>query len=155
MRGVYTSDYDCSGVVSGPKTLLVVQAPSNGVLEIFSAKITSLDASTAEQWQGGLYRINSMTPSSAFQGSANLQKHELLDGSTVAASSGYILGPEPTYNPNPIDRQGFNNFGGYMYDPIPEERPVVKPGEYIGLRLTNATITSGHVNAEITYREIG
>jgi hypothetical protein len=90
-----------------------------------------------------------------FQGSALNQKHENLDPSTVASASGYVLSGEPTYNTNPIDRQGFNNFGGYNYDPIPEERPVVPPGGFIGLRLTGATITSGHVNAEIIYREIG
>ena len=155
MRGVYTSDYDCSGVVVGPKTLLMLQAPSNGVLEVLRASITNLTNGTAEQWNGGLYRINSMASAGTFQGNANLQKHELLDPSTVAVSSGYILSGEPTYSPYPIDRQGFNNLGGYSYDPIPEERPVIKPGDYVGLRLTNATITSGHINAEITYREIG
>lgn len=155
MRGVYTSDYDCSGVVSGPKTLLILQAPSNGVLEVLGAKIGSLTASSTEQWQGGLYRINSMPAANVFQGGANIQKHENLDPSTVAVSSGYALSTEPVYNPNPIDRQGFNNFGGYSYDPIPEERPIIKPGEFVGLRLTNATITSGHISSEIIYREIG
>jgi len=155
MRGVYTSDYDCSGVVVGPKTLLVLQAPSNGVLEILSSKITSLTAISAEQWQGGLYRINTMTPAGVFQGNSNLQKHELLDPSTVAVSSGYVLSGEPTYSPYPIDRQGFNNLGGYFYDPLPEERPVIRPGDLVGLRLTNAAITSGHISAEIVYREIG
>lgn len=154
MRGVYTYDYDCSGIVNGPKTLLVIQAPSNGVLEILSAKITSLNASSSEQWHGGLYRINTMT-AVAFTGPAPNQKHENLDPTTVANASGYCISAEPIYNANPIDRQGFNNLGGYMYDPIPEERPIVSPGGYVGLRLTSPVITSGHMNAEIIYREIG
>ncbi len=49
----------------------------------------------------------------------------------------------------------FNNLGGYNYDPIPEERPVVSPGSFVGLRLTSPSITQAHINAEIVYREIG
>lgn len=154
MRGVYTSDFDCSGVTTGPRTLLVLQAPSNGVLEILSAKITNLNSVTSEQWQGGLYRITSIG-APVFSGTANNQKHELLDPSTVANASGYVLSGEPVYNTHPIDRQGYQNFGGYTYDPIPEERPVIPPGGYVGLRLTSPTITSAHLNAEIIYREIG
>ncbi len=154
MRGVYTASFDCSGISAGPVTLMVLQAPSNGVLEILSTRMTNLNTNSSEQWAGGLYRITNIG-APVFSGVADIQKHEMLDPSTVASASGKVMSGEPTYNLNPIDRQGFNNFGGYFYDPLPEERPVVPPGAYVGLRLTTPAPTTSHINALIVYREIG
>lgn len=154
MRGVYTADFTASGIATGPRTLLMVRAPSNGVLEILKANITNLSNSTSEQIQGGLFRVTAIG-SPVFSGAANIMKHENLDATSTVSASGCILSGESTYDSNPIDKQGFNNLAGYSYDPIPEERPIVPPGGYVGLRITNNSMTSSILTAEVVYREIG
>jgi len=154
MRGVYTADFTASGITTGPRTLLMLRAPSNGVVEILRASVTNLSNSTSEQIQAGLFRVTAIG-SPVFSGAANIMKHENLDATSTISASGCILSGESTFDANPIDKQGFNNLAGYSYDPLPEERPIVPPGGYVGLRLTNLTMTSSILTAEIVYREIG
>ena len=154
MRGVYTADFTASGIATGPRTLLMLQAPSNGVLEILRASLTNQTNPVSEQLQVGLYRVTAIG-APVFSGVANNMKHENLDATTTASASGCILSGESTFNANPIDRQGVNNLAGYSYDPLPEERPIIPPGNYVGLRIMNPSVTNTILTAEIIYREIG
>lgn len=148
MRGVYTTQYEMTATTA--KTLLLLIAPSTAVLEILSVQVSNLDNETNEQWSIGLYNV---TSGSGTGTALNFEKHEALDSNASATGKG-DLSAEPTYSSYPVDKQGISSLGGYRYDPIPEERPIVKPSGAIGLRLL-ANVTSTTITASIVFREIG
>lgn len=150
MRGVYTAGITIPGLASA-KTLLLLQPPANMVVEILSVAINNLNSETSEQLAAEVSFVN--VTGSPTGDSVTPTKHEIGDaaaGSTVTGD----LDAEPTSYLNPIDKQGFNVLSGYRYDPIPEERPIVKAGSLIGLRLLTAP-TAFDAYAQIVYREIG
>ena len=154
MRGVYTINVQASSLADA-RTLLFVEAPSNMCFEILSASITNLDNATSEQLEAGIFRVsNSNSPS--FDGAANVEKAESGDAAMSVTASGTVNGTanEPTYQTTPIDRKGFNNLGGYYYDPIPEERVVISPNDSVGLRLLE-TPAATSFSVQMKIREMG
>lgn len=152
MRGVYTIESRIPSV-SAAKTLLYLEAPSNAVLEILSASVTNMNNDTSEQLEIGLYRV---TNNSGVSGSGvNPYKHEPSDAATSAIAIA-DLGAEPaSYNTGALDSKGWNNLGGYYFDPIPESRPIIPPTGAIGIRLITAADTAFKGSVTLTYREIG
>ena len=56
MRGVYTAEYEIAAL-SQAKTVLLMEVPSDMVIEILSAAITNMDRDTAEQLEAGLFPV--------------------------------------------------------------------------------------------------
>lgn len=151
MRGVYTAQIDITGL-STAKTLLHLQAPATGILEILSVNVTNLNTETSEQLEVGLYHVTTVgTPAGT---SVTPEKHEKLDAAAAATVLGNLSDEPTAYAAKPIDKQGVNNLSGYRYDPLPEERPVVPPSGAIGLRMLTAP-NSFNASVQIVYREIG
>lgn len=151
MRGVYTAQIDITGL-STAKTLLHLQAPSTGILEILSVNVTNLNTETSEQLEVGLYHVT--TVGSPAGTSVTPEKHEKLDAAAAATVLGNLSGEPSAYASKPIDKQGVNNLSGYRYDPLPEERPVVPPSGAIGLRMLTAP-SSFNASVQVVFREIG
>jgi len=151
MRGVYTAEYDTA--ISGAKTLMLLEVPSDMALEILGASITNQDVDTSEQLEGGLFRVDTLGSASGTD--VTPEKHETGDAaSTVTAYAN--LSTEPSaYDSLGYDHQGFNNLAGYRYDPIPEERPIISPSGAVGLRLLTAPSAAHTLSMQIVYREIG
>ncbi|GEM_PF-7101393 len=152
MRGVYTAEIEIASV-SAAKTLLLLEAPADGVLEILSANVTNMNNDSNEQLEAGLFEVTTKgTPAGT---SVTPTKHEPGDQASSATATGDLTAEPSAYDTKAIDRQGFSNLAGYRYDPIPEERPVVKPGGLVGLRLLAAPATAAKMTAQIVYRQIG
>lgn len=152
MRGVYTAEIEISSL-SAAKTVLLLEVPSDMVIEILSTSITDMDRDTAEQLEAGLFTVDTKgTPAGT---SVTPEKHESGDAASTVTVLGNLTTEPTTYNSKAIDRQGFNNLAGYRYDPIPEEKPVVSPSGLIGLKLLAAPATAFKAACQIVFREIG
>jgi hypothetical protein len=150
MRGVYTAGITITGL-SSSKTLLLVQPPSTVSVEILSISLTKTDSETSEQLICEVSFVKVLgSPSGS---SITPAKHEIGDHSSGSTITGNLT-VEPTSYLSPVDRQGFNNLAGYRYNPIPEERPVIKSGSALGLRMIS-TPTPFDAYAQVVYREIG
>lgn len=151
MRGVYTASIEITGI-SANKTLLYITSHSTAVIEILSCQVSNLSNETNEQLSIGLFHVT--TAGSPAGTSVTPEKHEKLDANAVATVLGNLTDEPTTYATNPIDKQGISSLGGYRYDPIPEERPIVPPSGAIGLRML-VSPTSFNLVASIVFREIG
>lgn len=151
MRGVYTANLEITGL-SSAKTVILLQAPSTGVLEILSVRLSNLNNETNEQWSVGLYHVT--TVGSPAGTSITPEKHEKLDASSTVTALGNLTDEPTAYSSKPIDQDGPASLAGYRYDPLPEERPICPPSGAIGLRMLTAP-SSVNVSAQIVYREIG
>jgi hypothetical protein len=151
MRGVYTAQIDITGL-SSAKTLMLIQAPSTGVIEIISCSVSNVNSETSEMLNIGVYHVT--TVGSPAGTSVTPEKHEKLDASSSATVTGNLSGEPTAYASKPLDKQGINNLSGYRYDPLPEERPIVPPSGAIGLRAIDAP-TSFNASVQIVFREIG
>lgn len=152
MRGVYTAEIEIASVSAG-KTIILIEAPSTKTIEILSTSITNMDNDVSEQLEAGLFRVT--TEGSPSGTSITPTKHEVGDSASGITATGDLSAEPTTYDSTAIDRQGFNNLGGYFYDPIPEEKPTIPPGGLLGLRLLSAPDTAFKCAAKITFREIG
>ena len=158
MRGVYTASYEISGVAAA-KTLLYLTAPSNAVVEIFSAKVTQRGVTTPEQLDIGLAKISTLGSPTA----TTLTPKKTEDGSASSGCTvkGNVTASEPTYEvdgssiPLYLDHQDPNNLGGYYFDPLPEERPTVAPSATVGIKLLTNPSNTYTLVVSITFREIG
>lgn len=143
---------EISGLAAA-KTVMLLQAPSTGVLEILSAKITNVNSEVSEQLKVGFYNVTTYgTPAGT---SVTPEKHENLDAASSATCLANLSGEPTAYASKPVDEQGVNNLSGYYYDPIPEERPIIGPSRAAGLRVLNAPSTPFDCNVQIVFREIG
>ena len=154
MRGVYRASIKITGVTTA-KTLIYLTAPATAVIEILSARVTDYNEDTSEQILVELNRIATLgTPTAT-----TLTPKPTEEGSSASAATckGNVTASEPTYDADTdsIANHGSNKLGGWEYVPLPEERPIVKPSDTVGLRLIDAIANSSGIIAEITYREIG
>jgi len=153
MRGVYRLSGTIASVTTA-KTLLYITTDDDPPtpIEILSARITCHDEDTAEQFFASLNRVTSGTatgpaevPKATEEGSAP------FGGTCILNATG-----EPTYDDitDAIASGGANKLSGWEYLPMPEERPIVKANDSVGLFL-GSTIASCTLTAEITFRELG
>lgn len=155
MRGVYRAAISISGVTTA-KTLLYITTPSTMVIEILSARITCENEDTSEQIKAELNRIATLgTPTAS-----TVTPKPTEEGSSASSCTvkGNVTASEPTYDTatgDAIASGGANKLGGWEYTPIPEERPIIKPSDNVGLRLIDAIANSSGITAEILFREIG
>jgi hypothetical protein len=155
VRGVYTTVVEIASVAAA-KTLLLGTAPADAAIEILSVSITNADIETSEQMIAAISRVTTL-------GSPSDDTTALM--ATAAAEAGSAtsdvtwlgnLDVEPTaYNANPIRYEGFNNIGGFYFDPLPETRPIIAPSASFGVRLISTPSTAFRAIVSVTYREIG
>jgi len=152
MRGVYTAEIEIASL-SAAKTAILLECPSDSVLEIISGSITNMDTDSNEQLEAGLFTVT--TKGSPAGTSITPEKHETGDAASGVTATGDLTTEPTTYNSKGVDRQGFSNLAGYRYDPLPEEKPIVSPSGLIGLRLLAAPSAGFKAACQIVYREIG
>ena len=151
MRGVYTAEIEAS--VSAAKTLVHITVPADSVIEILSCSITNSSIDSNEQLEAGLFRV--ATAGSPSGTSITPQKHENGDAASGVTALGDLTVEPTAYDSLGFDHNGFSNLGGYRYDPLPEERPIISPSGAVGLRLLAAPGSATNIHAQIVYREIG
>ncbi len=158
MRGVYTAEIEIAALLpAAGDGLLTLECPGDMVLEILSASVTNMDTDVAEQIACGLFDI---TDETSLAGTAIVpRKHEQGDVASsvtaLGAGNAGMAGEPDVWASKAYDRQGANNLAGYRYDPIPEERPIVSPGKFIGLRMLTVPAAAFKAAVQIVYREIG
>lgn len=132
---------------------MYITAPSQKVVEILSASVTNTSNETNEQLLCTFQRVGTLgTPTGTSVTSAKHEAGDQSAGSTVVAN---VTASEPTYTANTeVGREGFSSLGGYYFDPVPEERPIIEGAGTIGLRMIS-TPTAFDALVRITYREIG
>lgn len=154
MRGVYTASYRITALTAA-RTLLYLTAPARRVVEILSASVTNESNETNEQLLCTLQSISGYPLGAPSGTSVTPSAHEPGDQASTVVAFANISGNEPTYSTNTeIGREGFSSLGGYYFDPLPEERPVVPATGALGLRMINAP-TSFDAVVKVTFREIG
>lgn len=153
MRGVYTAVVGVSSL-SATKTLIYITAGSAIVVEIISAWITNKTNETNEQLEACLRRVSSLgTPTAT---TLTPSKQEAGDQSAASTVKGNVTASEPTYSSNTdMGYEGFSSLGGYRYDPMPEERPIIAPSATVGLVMVTSSFTAFDCEAGIVFREIG
>lgn len=150
MRGVYTANQRIVGL-NAAKTILYITAPANVAVEILSLSVTNDSNATNEQERISLKRISVLgTPTGT---AVTPTPHEAGDQAAGSVINTNITASEPTYGAIVI-QEGFSSLGGYYFDPVPEERPVLKGSASLGV-FFESTPTSFNCDVRFTFREIG
>jgi hypothetical protein len=155
MRGVYRANLQVTGLTAG-RTMIYLTAPAAKAVEILSATITPIGSNVTNQnLEACLQRISVLgTPTVG--ATLTPSPSETGDQAAATVAKGTVTASEPTYAANTqIGREGFASLAGYRFQPVPEERPVIAPGDSWGLRLLNSALTSADFDVEIVLREIG
>ena len=153
MRGVYTASYLISGL-SAAKTLMYITTTSSIMAEILSASVTDATNVTNQQLEITLQRVATLgTPTAT---SITPAQHENSDQAAVSTVKANVTASEPTYTANTqIGHEGCSSLGGWFFDPMPEERPLIPPSATMGLRLLTSSPTAQDTVVRITFRELG
>lgn len=153
MRGVYRVRETLTTVTTA-KQCLYLGLPATMVVELLGATVSSPDFTSGEKLHVKLARATGTVAG----GTALTPKptEELSAASGVTAKSGNtaITGMTPDGDDDAICNKSELIDGGWVYDPVPEMRDVLKPSEQLILE-TKVTLTSCTLIAEIEYREIG
>ena len=151
MKGVYVAQCKISSL-SAAKTLMYITAPAALCVEILGASVTNASNETNEQIEVTLQRIGTLgTPTAT---TLTPSKTEFGDQAAQSTVKGNVTASEPTYSANTLQGyEGVASLGGYRYDPIPEERMYLKPGESVGLQILNSP-TAFDAIVQMKFREI-
>lgn len=152
MRGVYEANYRITSLNSA-RTLMYITAPSSKVVEIESAFVGTETLTTNEQLTCCFTSVSSLgTPTATTVTPSKCEAGDQAAGSTVKAN---VTASEPTYNSNAdYGKESAPYIGGWRFEPIPEERPIIAPSATWGLQMTT-TPTSNTTVVRIRFREIG
>lgn len=155
MQGVYRAGARIDGVTTA-KTLMYITTPSNAIIEILRATVTAIDDVTNEQLVVELNRIATLGTPTATTTVTPKPTEELTTafGGTVKAD---VTASEPTYDSagSEIAAYGANKLAGWEFVPLPEERPVIKPSDTVGLHMLEALGVATDLFVEIIFRVIG
>lgn len=154
MRGVFRL-VDTISAVTTAKPLLYLATPATAVVEILSARVTCQDEDTSEQILVQLVRATgtvgggaAMTPKPTEEGAA-------ASACTAKSGATAITGMTSDGESDAIASGGANKLAGWEYVPLPEERPIIKPSDFLILETVDAIANSCDLTCEIVYREIG
>lgn len=146
MQGTYTAIFEAAAHTNAI-TLLELQAPSTGMIELLRASISQSDVTTDDNAEALLLRYDigiTGTSASKIKHSANSQ--------AAAATAKHTATGEGSTNIENIVLEGFSVLAGWTWLPTPEERIWVPPSAFIGLKL-NVAITAANLIASLTWRE--
>ena len=153
MNGVYILR-DIITTVTTAKLLLWVQCPSDAVLRILSARITSENENTSERLVASLAKAtgtvgggDALTPEpdggqAAFGGTAK-GGNTAITGMTVEADD------------KAFAYHGEEKLAGWEWTPLPEERRTLSPSEQLVLQTNEALANATDLICEIRFEEIG
>ena len=154
MRGVYRLATTITAVTTAKK-LLYLATPATKVVEILSARVTCEDEDTSEQIKVSLNRATGtvgggdvLTPKPTEEGTA-------ASGCTCKGGNTSITGMTSDAIEDAIAAGGANKLAGWEYVPLPEERAVIKPSDYLVLETIDAIANSCDLTCEILFRELG
>lgn len=151
MKGVFTVNIGVSAVAA-PATFIYITVPYNRIIEIISVIVTNKTVATTEQFECGLYRVQTLGSPTAVELTPIILEG---DTETLVTAFGPVTANEPTYETNPLHNEGWLNVLGYRFEPFPENRPYVQPGESVGIRFLSTPLEAFDASAEIVFREIG
>lgn len=153
MRGVYTASFLISGL-SAAKTLMYITTTATNMVEILSSSVTDATLTTNQQIEVTLQRVSSLgTPTAT---TVTASPHEFGDQTAASTVKANVTASEPTYAAdNQIGHEAASSLGGWFFDPMPEERPIIPPSATMGLRLLTSSISAQDTVVRITFREIG
>lgn len=131
---------------------MYLTAPSNKVVELLEASIT-VSGTTNQQLEANLQRVSSLgTPTAT---TVTPSPTEAGDQSASSTVKGNVTASEPTYSSGvTFGQMQFSSLGGWYFQPLPEDRPVVAGGASIGLQLLS-TPSSADFDINLVFREIG
>lgn len=155
MRGVYEGNFQWASLTTA-QTLCTLGTTSSICAEILSADVTDTNNTTNQQMETYLQRTTGAITGTGIA-TATPSKDEVGD---QAAASTLTYGSsssqtEPTYTANTkLGFKGYASLAGWQYAPVPEERPVVPPSGFIGLKMNTAGASTGW-DVALRWREIG
>jgi hypothetical protein len=139
------------------RTLILVRPNSLTCLELFSAAVTNENAETNEQLDCAITVLDvpdTDAENPAISTAITPKKSEDGDAASSSFCRGNFTTEPGTYETEHLDNEGVPGLSGYHFDPIPEERPVISPGSYVGLRILEVPSQFNAI-AKIVWREIG
>lgn len=150
MRGVYTATARITSL-NAAKTLMYLTVPANKVIEILSASVTNDSNATNEQERVSIKRVSSLgTPTATATTPAPMEFGDQAAGTTIFYN---VTASEPTYG-QVITAEAWSSLGGFYFDPVPEERPIINGGATVGIYM-ESTPTAFNCDLRVTFREIG
>lgn len=145
--GVYVAQME--GVsVSASKTLVELGAPSTGVVRVLRAWIGNTDVETSNQ-----LRVQILRQSASGTGTSFTPK-PLTSTATAGATCETNCTAEGTAGNILVD-EGFNILNGWLWVPTPEERIIIPPSGFLGLKLASAPASAVVLSAGFIFEEIG
>lgn len=139
--------------VSGAITLVQLKAGSEAGLEIIRASIAQSGSTTSAQQRVQLLRksaaatVTSFTPVPA---NPNDAAAKAVGGTSATGTNASAEGTDGDV----LVADVFNVLNGWLYLPVPEERPAVAPGGIIALKFPAAPGAALIVTAQIVFREL-
>lgn len=155
---IYTTELEIASLnPTAGDGILIIEAPSDLVVEIIRVCLYNIDADTHEMLQAGFYPI---TTKGSLAGASTpaIRKHDNGDAASSVTTYGANasgMSTEPSAWGDPYDDQGFSNLAGYEYEPPFDARPRISPSGLAGLRLMLAPGTAFGAKALLTFGEIG
>lgn len=153
MRGVYTWTIEISAL-STARCLILLGTNSRTCFEILSASVKNKSSETNEQLDCAITRLSSPDTDIADATLITATKSEEGDASATCTVRGNVTQEPGTWDSTNIDQSGDPSLSGYSYDPLPEERVIISPSEYVGLRILTAPSAFDAI-CKIRGREIG
>jgi hypothetical protein len=152
MRGLYVVNMTRVSV-SAAITLIQLQAGATNRLEIVEARVSQSNSTTSTMQPVQIMRksaagtVTSFTPLLLSTGDA------VSTAVGGAAATGTNASAEGT-DTDILVQDVFNILNGWLYLPVPEQRPVVDGAGIIGLKLPVAPGSALTITASITFKEL-
>lgn len=152
MRGVYSVSNRFTEATA--KTFLWLTAPADMCIEIITTTVTVPANDTNEQHECTWQRIT--TIGSAAGAAIVPMPHEQGDvASSVVATFDLTAEPMTYTAATEWGYMGWPSLGGYILEPVPEERLIMSPSDELGFRMLTAPAGSQDWIVRCVFREIG
>lgn len=140
--------------------ILIVEAPSDLVLQIVKAAVYNTDNDTHEMLHMAFLPVTVKGP---LVGASTplIRQHDNGDAASTVITYGADangMTTEPTTWGDPYDDQGFSNLNGYEFNPPLTSLlagPIVSPAGLAGIRLIAVPSVAFGLKALITFAEVG
>lgn len=143
--------------VSGAVTLIQVKAGATVPLEIIRASVWQSGSTTSTMQRIQLLRKTSantsMTSFTPLKMNPNDPAANAAGG--TSATSIYVGGSSEGSDGDILVNEVFNILNGWLYLPVPEERPWVAAAGILGLKFPAAPGSALTVTAQVVFRELG
>lgn len=139
-------------------TLLQLLAGATTPFELLRAKITQSSSTTSEQIEGHIVRKSAAATVTAAVIGTNLFKNrpgdpnpDLQLGTSATGHTGTAEGTDT----DEIGSEGFNILNGWMWEPIPKARIIVRAAAIIAIKFRVAPTSSQDYHVEAVIEELG